>query len=98
MTPSGSRSLLVDRFCLTGEVVWSSRFTSHADLRLPIAAQAFAGKLDRMNMVNEAIEAIEEVVGAGGIAKDFTPMIRREPGSLDRRAGARSRFENFEEI
>jgi hypothetical protein len=51
-----------------------------------------------MNMVNEAIEAIEEVVGAGGVAKDFTPMIRREPGSLDRRAGARSRFENFEEI
>jgi hypothetical protein len=61
MTPSGRRSLLVDRFCLTGDDVWSTRFASLADLRLPIAAQAFAGKLDTMNIVNEAIEAIEAI-------------------------------------
>lgn len=90
MTPPGRRSSLADGFCLTGGDVWSSRIAPFA----AFAAQAFAGKLAAMSIVEGAIE---DRVGAGGPP---TASCQRFRGleSHDHRAAAISLFENFEEF
>lgn len=91
MMPPGWRGLLADGFCLTGDDVWSSRLASFA----AFAAQAFAGKLNAMSVVNEAVE---DRVGVGGIGDDFMPAVHGKLRRDDRRAAAVSLFEDFEEI
>ena len=59
------------------------------------AAQALAGQLDTMRVVDQAVQ---DGVGVGGIANDFMPGGQRELGGDDRRSAGVSLFEDFEQI
>ena len=61
MIPPGAPRLLADEF-FPRRGFWSSRF----ELPAAGAAQAFAGELDAMGVVNEAVE---NGVGVGGVAE-----------------------------
>ncbi len=91
MIPPGSRASLADGFSLTGDDVWSSLLV----LFSLGPAQAFAGQLDAMGVVNEAVQ---DRIGVGGIADDLVPAIHGELGRDNRRAAAVSLLEDFEQI
>ena len=59
------------------------------------AAQALAGQLDAMRIVDEAVQ---DGVGVSGVANDLMPGGQRELGGDDRRPAAVSLLEDFEQI
>ena len=59
------------------------------------AAQALAGQLDAMRIVDEAVQ---DGVGVSGVANDLMPCGQGELGGDDRRPAAVSLLENFEQI
>jgi hypothetical protein len=59
------------------------------------AAQAVAGQLDAMRIVDEAVQ---DGVGVSGVANDLMPGRQGELGGDDRRPAAVSLLENFEQI
>jgi hypothetical protein len=57
--------------------------------------QAFAGELDAMSVVDEAVQ---NGVGVGRIADDFVPTVDRKLGGDHRGAASVALFEDFQEI
>jgi hypothetical protein len=80
MMPPGSRASLADSFFVIGDDSWSS-FLILFDVG---SAQALAGEIDPVRIMDEAIK---DRVG-GGIAYDFVPALHGELRGDDGRTAA----------
>jgi DDE superfamily endonuclease len=82
MMPPGSRASLADSFFVIGDDSWSS-FLILFDAG---SAQALAGEIDPVRIMDEAIK---NRVGVGGIAYDFVPALHGKLRGDDGRTGGR---------
>ena len=91
MMPPGSRASLADSFFVIGDDSWSS-FLILFDAG---SAQALAGEIDPVRIMDEAIK---DRVGVRGIAYDFVPALHGELRGDDGRTAAVSFLEDFEDV
>src|ERR1700693_2974473 len=91
MMPPGSRASLADSFFVIGDASWSS-FLLLFDAG---SAQALAGEIDPVRIMDEAIK---DRIGGAGIPYDFVPARAGELRGDDGRPAAVSFLEDFEDV